>query len=95
MGKAKLPQLHLKLVKCQTWYLPFKTSLSCFLTAGEDELDNFCCYAEVISCIMQRYTYRVLQTIQIKLTLFCDWAEPAILGSTKTALKFKYEILIG
>ena len=35
-------------------------------------------------------TYRVLQTIQSKLILF--WAEPAVLGSTKTALKFKYEI---
>ena len=40
----------------------------------------------------QRYTYRVLQTIQMKLILLCIWAEPAILGSTKTALKFKYEI---
>ena len=39
----------------------------------------------------QRYTYRVLQTIQMKLILLCAWAEPAILGSTKTALKFKYE----
>ena len=38
------------------------------------------------------YTYRVLQTIQMKLILLCVWAEPAILGSTKTALKFKYEI---
>ena len=37
----------------------------------------------------QRYTYRVLQTIQMKLI------EPAILGSAKTALKFKYEIEIG
>ena len=40
----------------------------------------------------QRYTYRVLQTIQMKLILLCVWAEPAILGSTKTASKFKYEI---
>ena len=40
----------------------------------------------------QRYTYRVLQTIQMKLILLCVWAEPAILGSTKTALKFIYEI---
>ena len=43
----------------------------------------------------QRYTYRVLQTIQIKLILLCVWAEPAILDITKTALKFKYEIWIG
>ena len=40
----------------------------------------------------QRYTYRVLQTIQMKLTLLCVWAELAVLGSAKTALKFKYEI---
>ena len=35
---------------------------------------------------------RVLQTIQMKLILLCVWAELAVLGSTKTALKFKYEI---
>ena len=35
---------------------------------------------------------RVLQTIQMKPILLCVCAEPAILGSTKTALKFKYEI---
>ena len=40
----------------------------------------------------QRYTYRVLQTIQMQPILLCVWAEPAVLGSTKTALKFKYEI---
>ena len=40
----------------------------------------------------QRNTYRVFQTIQMKLILLCAWAEPAVLGSTKTALKFKYEI---
>ena len=31
----------------------------------------------------QRYTHRVLQTIQMKLILFCVWAEQAILGSAK------------
>ena len=40
----------------------------------------------------QRYTYRVLQTIQMKLILLCVWAEPVILGSIETALKLKYEI---
>ena len=40
----------------------------------------------------QRYTFRVLQTIQMKLILLCVWAELAILRSTKTPLKFKYEI---
>ena len=42
--------------------------------------------------ISQRYTYRVLQTIQMKPILLCVWAERAILGSAKTALKFTYEI---
>ena len=32
----------------------------------------------------QRYTHRVLQTIQMKLILLCVWAEPAVLGSSKT-----------
>ena len=44
------------------------------------------------STLGQRYTYRVLQTLQMKLILLCVWAEPAVLGSSKTALKFKYEI---
>ena len=40
----------------------------------------------------QRYTYRVLQTIQMKVILLWVWAEQAVLGRAKTALKFKYEI---
>ena len=40
----------------------------------------------------QRYTYRVLQTIYLKLILLWVWAERAVLGRAKTALKFKYEI---
>ena len=47
------------------------------------------------SASTQRYTYRVHQTIQMKLILLCVWAEPAILGITKTALKLKYENKIG
>ena len=43
----------------------------------------------------QRYTYRVLQTIQMKLILLWVWAERADLGSAKTDIKFKYEIQIG
>ena len=41
---------------------------------------------------IQRCTYRVLQTIQMNLIFLCVLAESAALGSTKTALKFKYEI---
>ena len=40
----------------------------------------------------QRYTYRVLQTIQMKLILLWVLAERAVLGRAKTALKFKDEI---
>ena len=49
----------------------------------------------VFSDIGQRYTYRVLQTIQMKLILLWVWAERAVLGRAKTPLKFKYEIQIG
>ena len=31
----------------------------------------------------------LFQTIQMKLILLCVWAEPAVLGSTKTALKIQ------
>ena len=44
---------------------------------------------------IQKYTYRVLQTIQMKLILLCVCAEPAVWAkrdSTKTASKFKYKI---
>ena len=41
---------------------------------------------------VQRYTYRVIQTIQMKLIILRIRAEPAVLGSTETALKFKYDI---
>jgi hypothetical protein len=34
----------------------------------------------------------MIQTIQMKLIFLCVWAEPAILGSAKTALEFKYEL---
>ena len=40
----------------------------------------------------QSYTYQVLRTIRMKLILLCVWAEPAVLGSAKTALKFIYKI---
>ena len=41
---------------------------------------------------LQNLNLKVLQTIQMKLILLCVWAEPAVLGSAKTALKFIYEI---
>ena len=41
---------------------------------------------------IQSYIYQVLQTIQMKLILLYVWAEPAVLGSAKTALKFIYKI---
>ena len=53
---------------------------------------NYACKELYFFPVPQRYTYRVLQAIQMELILLCLGAEPAILGSTKTALKFKYEI---
>ena len=66
----------------------------------ENELDGACYSLKVSkfqnefikSSFLQRYTYRVLQTIQLKLILLCVWAERAVLGSSKGALKIKYEI---
>ena len=52
-------------------------------------------YLHALLCFLHRYTYRVLQTIKMKLILLCVWAGPAVLGSTKAALKFKYEIWMG
>ena len=51
--------------------------------------------SEIIQRLYQRYTYRVLQAIQMKLVLLCVRAERAVLGIDKTALKFKHEIWIG
>ena len=51
------------------------------------------CQINIFFHPLTRYTYRVLQTIQMELILLCVRAEPAVLGSTKTALKFKYENL--
>ena len=36
---------------------------------------------------IQKCTYRVLHTIQMKLILLCVWADQAVLGSAKTVLK--------
>ena len=37
-------------------------------------------FPSFFSTSLQRYTYRVLQTIQMKLKLLYVWAEPAVLG---------------
>ena len=49
-------------------------------------------FEKTFSIENQRYTYRVLQTIQMNLMLLWVWAEWAVLGRAKTALKFKYDI---
>ena len=70
------------------WYL--YTSFNIFI-AWVLRLDDMFPVVYVL-CKDQRYTYRVLQTIQMKLILLYVWAKPAVLASTKTALKFKYQI---
>ena len=49
-------------------------------------------WREIFWPFAQSYVYQVLQTIQMKLILLCVCAEPAVLGSAKTALKFIYKI---
>ena len=68
------------------WSLWFG-ALDFFLKKNEKTEENF-----HFSCMSQSYIYQVLQTIQMKLILLCVWAEPAVLGSAKTALKFIYKI---
>ena len=71
---------------CSIWFVPFL-----FHT-----LFGSCSFWFVLFLVCaQRYTYRVLQTIQMKVILLQVWAEGAVLGRAKTALKFKYEIQIG
>ena len=71
--------MYISVVRTKLWVENYKTF-------GMGNRNILC----TLSCA-QRYTYRVLQTIQVKLILLCVLAEPAILGSTKTALRFKYE----
>ena len=64
-------------------------------TCPSGSFQNPCQTQESKSCFSlwsQSYIYQVLQTIQMKLILLCVWAEPAVLGSAKTALKFIYKI---
>ena len=64
--------------------------LQCFDQEALKNMGVFCVTQN--SHVFQRYTYRMLQAIQMKLMFLCVWAEPAVLGSTKTAPKFKYEL---
>ena len=55
-------------------------------------LISYDCSFQKSETFIQRHSYRVLQTMQMKLILLWVWAERAVLGRAKTALKFKYEI---
>ena len=67
--------------------------LSCFnFKANKLSLEKIPTSANMALAELQRYTYRVLQTIQMKVILLWVWAELAVLGRAKTALRFKYEI---
>ena len=54
-------------------------------------IKNFLRYSFLITV---RDIGTLLQTVQMKLILLCVCAEPAILGSAKTALKSEYEIQV-
>ena len=66
--------------------------LELILVALSFQLPYSILWGEWFFLLADTNTYRVLQTIQMKLIPSCAWAEPAVLGSTKTALKFKHEI---
>ena len=59
---------------------------------GKQKIAKYQRYKPFNMRFMPRYTYRVIQTIHMKLILLCVGPDWAILGSAKTALKFKYEI---
>ena len=87
-----------------TIFTPYCLFSSQYLSVNENYLytkNTRCLYCNyfypycLFSSQEQSYIYQVLQTIQMKLILLCVWAEPAVLGSAKTALKFIYKIYIG
>ena len=80
-------------IKCVKYIkLHYKSLIKTALISGNEEDVKIPLSFGLYRGPRQRYTYRVLQTIQMKLLLLCVWAEQAVLGSSKTALKFKYEI---
>ena len=93
LGSVVCPVLLLanKMDLCQHRKVNFKKANFWWFLTKLQKPNTLCCK---ISGVPQRYTYRVLQTFQMKLIFLCVWAELAVLGSTKTALKFKYEIWI-
>ena len=62
------------------------------IVSNHDLHELFSTYLTLIQKIYHDPKIYKLQTIQMKLILFCVWAKRAVLGSAKTALKFKYEI---
>ena len=80
---------------CVTEIVVFQTYYRIiFVLKTNSMIKQYVCnqFVKYKSGTQQRYTYRVLQTIHMKSILLCVWAEPAVFGSTKTALKFRYEI---
>ena len=64
------------------------------LTEKPSEISSTDSQVSIFIHISKLYTPSTLN-IQIKLILLWVWAERAVLGRAKTALKFKYEIEIG
>ena len=60
--------------------------------AGKKDYTNFDFDPTVRDIHIECSKLGLLQTIQMKLILLWVWAERAVLGRAKTALKFKYKI---
>ena len=85
-----LPDLILKTHSCMIAAEAAPQSIDHFVTDSQEAGEkNAMLLLHIFSPLSQRCTYRVLQTIQMKLILLCVWAEQAVFGSAKTALKFK------
>ena len=70
--------------------LSFKVIFQC-LKLVEAFKKKFCERYLIMRPILTKFN----ALIQMKLTLLCVWAERAVLGCAKTALKVKFEIQIG
>ena len=80
---TKINEIRLTTLKNPTTEVFWGQSIKLIRIVSTSEFHEYC---------RDIHIHRVFQTIQMKLILWCVWAERAVSGSAKTALKFKYEI---
>ena len=77
---------HFSKFRYKLWYYPTKICIK--------NIKNEILLAAIFEsqALGQGYTYRVLQTIEMKFILLSVWAEWAVLDRAKKSVKYKYEI---